>query len=386
MMYLEKAFLPLFIFVATVSGLAFGSVIPILFLAVPVLAMPILIYSYTRMYKYRYRLLTEDEPIIDLAHFSTQVVGLNDQRTFVKYSFDENYNLIHDGDDASVYQQQISDITSRQLPLLTDAMPSNGSATQNFTAVGNNQWIYRFHFKSVAAEFNAIGVGRQPKEAFAVAQQVLQRQIREWHISRETDQNYVGAANTEILLGIPELEEHAHSNAVQNKKSESSVSNVAPQMGATLADNYLQTTVQLNPGKQMPTVLIIEDDADVALATESIFKQLGCKTILSDGHDGASHKMSFQDVDFIVLDWMLGDNLSADQLVKKSTRIIDAFKDLRSRFQHQHAKVITYSVLDKSKVHLPPTEYFDHLDHWQKPVNYSELTKRASDLLVANGY
>ena len=135
-----------------------------------------------------------------------------------------------------------------------------------------------------------------------------------------------------------------------------------------------------------PTVLIVEDDPDVAMATESIFKQLGCKTILSDGHDGASHKMSFQDVDFIVLDWMLGDNLSADQLVKKSTRIIDAYKDLRSKFHNQHAKVITYSALDRSKVQLPESDYFDHLDHWQKPVNYTELTKRASDLLVANGY
>ena len=278
MMYLEKAFLPLFIFIATVSGLAFGSVIPLLFLVVPVLVMPVLMYSYTRMYKYRYRLLTEDEPIIDLAHFSTQVVGLNDQRTFVKYSFDENYNMIHDGDEASVCQQQIADITSRQLPQLTDAMPSNGSATQNFTAVGNNQWTYRFHFKSVAAEFNAVGIGRQPKEAFAVAQQVLQRQIREWHISRETDQNYIGAANNEILLGIPELAEKAYTEAYADKKEEkSSIQNLAPQMGATAVSNTLQTTLQLNPGKQMPTVLIVEDDADVAMATESIFKQLGCR-------------------------------------------------------------------------------------------------------------
>ena len=379
MTYLEKAFLPLFIFIATISGLAFGSLIPILFLVIPVLTMPFLMYSYTQMYKYRYRLLTEDEPVIDLAHFSTQIIGLEDTRNFIKYSFDDQLNVIED-DEQLIPQRQITEITNRELPELTDSMPSNGSATQSFTAVGTDQWLYRFHFKSVAAEFNAIGIGHEPKEAFAVAKQVLQRQIREWHIVRQTDQNYVGEANTELLQNLPDVSGFHESRELANH------------IGAATAENNLQTIVQadrnlMEAGKvQAPTVLIVEDDPDVALATESIFKQLGCKTILSDGHDGASHKMSFQDVDFIVLDWMLGDNLSADQLVKKSTRIIDAYKDLRSKFHNQHAKVITYSALDRSKVHLPDSEYFDHLDHWQKPVNYTELTKRASDLLVANGY
>lgn len=373
--YLEKAFLPLFIFIATISGFAFGSMIPILFLAIPVLAMPFLMYSYTQMYKYRYRLLTEDEPIIDLAHFSTQVVGLEDRRTFVKYKFDEQYNLIHENNEESIPQRQITDITTRQLPELTDAMPSNGSATQSFTAVGPQQWLYRFHFKAVSAEFNAIGLGADPVEAFAVAKQVLQRQIREWHIVRQTDQNYIGEANAELLQNLPDVTHFPETY-----------------MGAATAENNLQTIIQgdrspmVKTKNHSPTVLIVEDDPDVAVATESIFKQLGCKTILSDGHDGASHKMSFQDVDFIVLDWMLGDNLSADELVKRSTRIIDTYKDLRARFHNQHAKIITYSALDRSKVHLPESDYFDHLDHWQKPVNYTELTKRASDLLVANGY
>lgn len=378
MTYLEKAFLPLLVFIATISGLAFGSLIPILFLVIPVLTMPFLMYSYTQMYKYRYRLLTEDEPVIDLAHFSTQIIGLEDTRNFIKYSFDDQLNVIEE--DQLIPQRQITEITNRELPELTDAMPSNGSATQSFTAVGTEQWLYRFHFKSVAAEFNAIGVGHQPKEAFAVAKQVLQRQIREWHIVRQTDQNYIGEANTELLQNLPDVSGFRESQ------------DLADHIGSATAENNLTTIVQadrnlMEAGKvQAPTVLIVEDDPDVALATESIFKQLGCKTILSDGHDGASHKMSFQDVDFIVLDWMLGDNLSGDQLVKKSTRIIDAYKDLRSKFHNQHAKVITYSALDRSKVHLPESEYFDHLDHWQKPVNYTELTKRASDLLVANGY
>lgn len=364
MLFLEKAFLPIFLFLATVSGLAFGSMIPVLFLVMPILVMPLLMYCYTQVYKQKYKTLSDDLDF-DLSTFSISALGMNaaaqgDHSKLSEPVFESKLNRYDDlpviiEDSASlVAQEQIANISSRHLPEIIDAMPSNGSATQHFTAYGPDHWIYRFHFKSVAAEFNAVGIGGLPAEAFAVARQVLERQIREWHIAREKDLDYFGEPNTDILQNLQQA---------QN----------------------LRTFVR-GKHKQAPTVLIVEDDMDVATATESIFKQLGCKTILSDGHDGASHKMSFQDVDFIVLDWILGDNLSADELVKKSTRIIDAFKDLRARFQHQHAKVITYSALDKSKVRLPDNEYFDHLDHWQKPVNYSELARRASDMLTANGY
>ena len=108
--------------------------------------------------------------------------------------------------------------------------------------------------------------------------------------------------------------------------------------------------------------------------------------MISNGHDGAAHKMSFQHVDFIVLDWVLGNNLFGDQLLKGSNRIIDAFKDLRSHFRRQRAKVITYSALDRSQAELPESRYFEHLDHWQKPAQYSDLVTRASKLLAASGY
>ena len=352
MLFLEKAFLPIFVFLATISGLAFGSMIPIMFLVLPVLVTPLLIYGYTQVYRQKYKLLADDSTL-DLQVFSSSALEGSNKDWQASSSVDQN-SVIIESDASELAKVQIADITSRQLHELTDAMPSNGSATQHFTAFGLDHWIYRFHFKSVSAEFNAVGIGGQPAEAFAVARQVLEKQIREWHIARDKDEDYVGVPNTDILQNLRKS---------QNLKS-------------ILQTNY----------KHVPTVLIVEDDLDVANATESIFKQLGCKTIISDGHDGASHKMSFQDVDFIVLDWMLGNNLSADELVKKSTRIINAFKDLRSRFLHQHAKVITYSALDKSKIHLPDSEYFDYLDHWQKPVNYTELARRASDLLAANGY
>jgi len=357
MLFLEKAFLPIFLFVGIVSGLALGSMTPVLFLLMPVMLMPVLIFAYTKMYKQKYRILADDSSY-DISVFSLAALAAEDSAYKVTASglcqALGHQDLIIQQEASAKAQAQIADITVRQLPELIDAMPSNGSATQHFTAFGEDHWIFRFHFKSVSAEFNAVGIGGEPSEAFAVARQVLEKQIREWHSAREKGLDYLGVANSDIVQNLRQTKSFGKTGQLKHK--------------------------------HVPTVLIVEDDLDVATATESIFKQLGCKTILSDGHDGASHKMSFQDVDFFVLDWILGDNMSADELVKKSTRIIDAFRDLRSRFQHQHAKVITYSSLDKSKVHLPSNDYFDHLDHWQKPVPYNELARRASDLLVANGY
>ncbi|MGZ3691679.1 MAG: hypothetical protein ACXVAX_09255, partial [Pseudobdellovibrio sp.] len=78
-----------------------------------------------------------------------------------------------------------------------------------------------------------------------------------------------------------------------------------------------------------PHVLIVEDDSDIARAIEKIFKRLGCSTTISNGHDGVSYKMSFQDFDFIVLDWVLGDDVQGNDVVQESVDIIHRFKNLR---------------------------------------------------------
>lgn len=251
-------------------------------------------------------------------------------------------------------QAEIERITSKDLSEITDLMPSDGSMVQHFAPLGSHQWVYRFHFKSLLAEFNAIGFGVDPSQAFAAAKETLRKQILEWHESRDKKKFYVGKDHSAFFWQL----------ASTSKLSKSKDKN----------------------HNHVPTVLIIEDDEDVAAATAAAFKKLGCNAIISDGKGGVSHTMSFQDVDFIVLDWMLGDDLSADQLVKRSTRIIDAFKDLRLRFKRQHGKIITYSVLDRSEIQVPENQYFEHLDHWQKPFKQAELIAKASELLSANGY
>lgn len=135
-----------------------------------------------------------------------------------------------------------------------------------------------------------------------------------------------------------------------------------------------------------PNVLIIEDDPDVASATAKVFKQLGCNTEISDGHDGVSYKMCYENYDYIVLDWKLGEDLQGDAVVRKSVEMIDNFNDLRIYFKHKHPQIITYSVLNKPEITLPKNKYFNHVDHWHKPVNFSDLKFKAAQVLTAGGY
>jgi hypothetical protein len=88
----------------------------------------------------------------------------------------------------------------------------------------------------------------------------------------------------------------------------------------------------------------------------------------------------------VVLDWLLGSNVRADQVVNDSVQIIESDNDLYDHFKSNRARIITYSALDKNKVALPNSRYFDHLEHWQKPIRFDDLKQKASDVLAANGF
>ncbi len=47
-------------------------------------------------------------------------------------------------------------------------------------------------------------------------------------------------------------------------------------------------------------------------------------------------------------------------------------------------KIITHSVLDKADILFPETKYFQHIDHWKKPIQFSELATRAAELMGLN--
>jgi len=222
------------------------------------------------------------------------------------------------------------------VPQLVESMPADGSPKVEFSQRGED-WLFNFSFVSVSARFSAIGVGRTPFEAFSIAKQVLERQVREWH--------------------------HARKDGLSNE--------------VFVAPSSPLTNVRHRP----LTALIIDDDVDTAMALESIFRQLGCVTEMITRPELVHRKISSIRADLIVLDWRLGDKLLGGQAVERATRFIETFSDLRTIFEGYRPKVITYSALPYADIHFPETQYFDHVDHWQKPIDFSELAKRSAELV-----
>jgi CheY-like chemotaxis protein len=241
---------------------------------------------------------------------------------------------------------QIRELKGRAIPELLERLPSDGSHTALFES-REGEWHFHFQFISLNARFTANGTGPSPKEAFTVALHILNREIREWHEARTQGRIYV-ASRAE---GLPWPDEMRRPTA----------------------------------GRKPPRVMIIDDDVDIATGLQAIFQQFGCETEVVTRTEDMHRIMSFRDADFIVLDWMLSERLRANQVIEKATRIIDSFSDLRERFRHKHPKIVTYSVLDQSQIALPENPYFDHFDHWQKPIQFSELSARTSELLETHG-
>lgn len=256
---------------------------------------------------------------------------------------------------SSLAQAQIQEINTRDLPKLLESLPADGSVHQDYNVLNGVEWVFQFHFKSVAAEFHAVGLGRTPRAAFEMAKGVVLMQVREWHRARAKNQPYVGQMNDLTQLSVREQ------SAIFSLKS-------------------------INYAGRKPTVLIVEDDLDMAEQTAAVFRKLGCNTLISNGRDGAPQKMSFDNVDFIVLDWVLGQDLYGDQLLNRSERIINAFRDLQNRFKVKSAKIITFSAMNRTDIQVPASRYFEHVDHWQKPVPMKDLERRAERLLNANGF
>lgn len=238
------------------------------------------------------------------------------------------------------HNDELTSIDRDRLPAFLAQLPSDSTQQMKFFE-HNGKWLYSFTSKSVAAEFYASGYGDSPAVAYAIAEQILQRQLREWHQVRETGEKYIGRS----LAPIPD---------------------------------------EVQAGR-VPIVLVVDDDIDAAEATAAVFRQMGCKTLVSSGED-TERIIAFGDVDFIVLDWILGETKRGSQIVEKAAKIIQNISDLRDKFHRSRPKVVTYSVLRSSQIDLPESEYFYHVDHWQKPIRQDELAMRTSELLVASGY
>jgi CheY-like chemotaxis protein len=133
-------------------------------------------------------------------------------------------------------------------------------------------------------------------------------------------------------------------------------------------------------------VLVVDDDVDSALLVLSIFKQFGCHTTCALNPSEAKKRISSGLADIIILDWKLSDTVMADIVLQESIQFIDRFAPLRNRMRNHKAKIISYSSLRDKDVQLPLNQYFEHVDHWQKPISRSGLIHNTAFLLQDMGF
>lgn len=222
---------------------------------------------------------------------------------------------------------EIEQICGLQIPELLERLPYNSNHEETFTQE-RGQWRFTLHSHSAEKDFYASSLGATPSEAFEISKRQINHQLSDWHKIR-------------FLKPI---------------------------------------------SHRTPRVLIVDDDTDLALAMQTALVQLGCETEIVTRHQDLHRKLSFDRADYIFLDWMLNDRMTADKVIEKASRLIGSFSELREKFIGNKPRVVTYSVLDRNETLLPASgeKYFEHLDHWQKPMGLSEIVERATTLLAVH--
>jgi CheY-like chemotaxis protein len=128
-------------------------------------------------------------------------------------------------------------------------------------------------------------------------------------------------------------------------------------------------------------VLIVDDDVDSAILVESIFRQFGCETTYALDSVEAKKQIISGKADIIILDWVLNEKTRADQVLLQSIKFIEKFNSLKKHLQNHKIKIISYSSLNENELELPKSLYFEHFDHWQKPIGRTDLIHKTSALM-----
>lgn len=133
--------------------------------------------------------------------------------------------------------------------------------------------------------------------------------------------------------------------------------------------------------RRQPRILIVDDDVDLAYALQTGLRQRGYFSEVITQTDEIHRRISFDRADLILLDWMLDEQLTADMVVSRSIRLIDAFSDLREKFTRHPPRVVTFSVVDRASVRLPQSRFFCHLAHLEKSMPRADVISRLLDLI-----
>jgi CheY-like chemotaxis protein len=140
-------------------------------------------------------------------------------------------------------------------------------------------------------------------------------------------------------------------------------------------------TPRVRHATRMPEILIVDDDVDSALLVDMVFRHLGCQTTCSLNFHEARKKICSLKADIIILDWCLDHEVDAGRILRQCAQSISRFNPNTGTEHRSRPKIITYSSLHESEIEALDKRYFDHLDHWRKPIGHKEMLNRVLGVL-----
>lgn len=133
--------------------------------------------------------------------------------------------------------------------------------------------------------------------------------------------------------------------------------------------------------KDQPSVLIIDDDIELAHLLKHMFTDLGFHTELAFSADEAFKKARTSHPDLVILDWLLGGTCTGEDVLKRLRVAFGKFDSESENPNDNHLDIVTFSQLKSTDIKIPSASYFRHLEHWRKPIGYKALVRRAQVLL-----
>lgn len=147
---------------------------------------------------------------------------------------------------------------------------------------------------------------------------------------------------------------------------------------------YFMASILMKKSQVIPKILIVEDDYDTAMLATQVFKALGCQAQVAANSEAASHILEDQKIDLILLDWHLGGDDFASKLLSSFSDKIEASTKQSEMLATTQSRVVTFSGTAKKDILLPDSQYFEHKEHWLKPLSYKELKTRSENFLTEN--
>jgi CheY-like chemotaxis protein len=140
--------------------------------------------------------------------------------------------------------------------------------------------------------------------------------------------------------------------------------------------NLLRVKERIGFTKPSIRVLIIDDDIDSAVVTASAFTTAGWQTDVATTPARALDYLSYGSPSLVILDWVLSPALNGGDLLQNAILALST----REKSRAEPVPVVSLSSSPPQTINFDDSEYFKHMEYWQKPIQLNDMVSAAGRL------